>query len=139
MNSKEAAEIVELEEFLGSKGLNLVLRKDYGINGDRIIEYAAKDITVQISCDKGIWGILVADPLVLPQKSYDVDLLNDLLDIGGHLETFQVQVVFFKNKWNEVSNLFTGSRKEESHSQLKLLGRARARRLFPGLSGNANL
>ena len=100
--------------------------------GDKIWQYSNSKIGVRVFADRGfVWSLQIADIAGWPGEWYPVSELRDLLT-GKDAEwpserdkKIDAQIKFVEECWAAIAEAFGPDRREQTHTQLKLLRKQR--------------
>jgi|SRR5580700_3304957 hypothetical protein len=128
--------LADLEEFCIQQGLACLVRMgpDSRSFGNILLEYGDSRVAVRIVRDRSQWEVGVAAPESQSGTWFDIGLLmNLLLGRAKDIVPLEEEIVFLKANWVAIVDLFSPERLEATEASLHELGRARFKRLMPGL------
>ncbi len=128
--------LADLEEFCIQKGLACLVRMgpDTRSFGNIVLEYGDSRVAVRIVRDRSRWEVGVAAPESQSGTWYDIGLLmNLLLGRAKDVMPLEEEIAFLKSNWAAIVDPFSPERLEATEASLDELGRARFKRLIPGL------
>jgi hypothetical protein len=127
-------EVMGFEAFLVDAGLVCQQRTTETVFGNEIVQYGGPGIGVRVGSDRGVWFVEVADSDTRPGEWYDAALLRDfVLGNGEDVLTLAEQIGTIRDNWPVIVESFRPARRDDTHAQLSLLRKERAKRRFPNL------
>jgi hypothetical protein len=112
--------ILDFELFLQSKGLTRESREaPDGALGRRLMQYAGDIVCVKIDSEDG-WRLTVSDRINRPDAEYHIGTIRKYLlgDVKTKL-AFQEWFIFAGANWEAIVELFSASKREDSHRSLQ--------------------
>jgi len=122
-------------EFLQSQGLSFERRGIVPHTGDKLWQFGTSKIGVRVVADRGVvWSVRVADIAGWPQQWYAASELRELLT--GNEEEWPsepddgiaAQIKFVEEHWLAILEAFGSDKREQTHTDLKVLAEQRAKR-----------
>jgi hypothetical protein len=131
VNSSWPLAVEEFEKFLSDAGLVLQRRvEDQAVFGNKFLQYCNSDLIIRVISDRETWFVQLAE-VAQPGKWYDAERISDILFGNHQTPMFTRQIELFESQWSAIVDLFSVERQQHTRQQLSVLGRKRARRLFP--------
>jgi hypothetical protein len=128
--------LADLEKFWIQQGLACLVRMgpDSRSFGNILLQYGDSRIAVRIARDRSQWSVDVARSGPQSPNWYDIGLLmNLLLGRAKDIVPPDEEIAFLKANWAAIVDLFSPEQLEATDASLYALGKARVKRLIPGL------
>jgi hypothetical protein len=125
------AALETLESFATKHGLRLDRQVQSGL-GEKLVVYRDDTLAVRLISDRGSCVFDIAEVRTRPDDWYDAAIIRDFVEgRGDDVLSPQVQLQIIDRCWDAIHESFNEINRESSHTQISLLRKQRAKRLFP--------